>query len=220
MKTSASIAGNASIVWLLALTAGNLWAQARVADVLINDGEVRQPLSNRLPSFNDLVQAKVDDVEGKNKLIVMLESFLTEKREGQVTKFRTEQRTRKVIDNNGQEREQTFTVRIPFTENGQVDVRIPVGKRPSVHDIDNFEFFLCTGRKISNDDVAKHLNSLRPLFLLDRFVGDLPAVPELMQQSLKEDCLIAITSKSVRPAPVTSPMMPLLPAAAAAPAVR
>lgn len=162
------------------------------------DGVVMQPLQQmRLPELSDLIEAKVDETAEGLQLVVLAEAFRTEKQSGNVTKFRTEQRERKVVVN-GKEVTQTYTVSIPFTEAGEVDVQIPAGRKPITIPVNSCEFFSLTGKSLQFDDIRSKLENLSPILLMDACRGELPGLPPIYAQAFKEDCFIVVTSKIVR----------------------
>ncbi len=195
----------------LAQNAPALVAQVREAPMgLIFDPNGRLLASNRLPLLRDLVQAKLDSIDGQRKLIVMVEA--TQSKKQAVTTIRQEIRTRTITDVNGKEREQQYTVSIPVTEESEIFVPVS-GRKPVVIDATEFRFFSVDGKLLPIEEAAERLKKLRPLFLLERFTGELPKLPDLYQQVLVEDCLIAVTEKQIRPTGSAN-MVPLLPPAA------
>lgn len=153
---------------------------------------------SRLPSLNDLTQVKLDKHLGELQLVMMLEGFRTEKRTGRVVKMRQEQRTRTIRDANGAEKQQTYTVQVPVAEEGEVDVKIPAGRKPLSKPASEFQFFDLTGNALTIEAAAEKLKSLQPAFLLDRFAGQLPEIPELYRQALNEKCLVIVTEEALR----------------------
>lgn len=154
--------------------------------------------ASRLPSLNDLTQVKLDLHHGELQLVMMLEGYRTEKRTGRVIRTRAEQRTRTIRDANGEEKQQTYTVQVPFAEEGEVDVKIPAGRKPFSKPASEFQFFDLKGNALTIETAAEKLKTLQPAFLLDRFAGTLPEIPELHRQALNDNCLIIITEGAVR----------------------
>lgn len=153
---------------------------------------------SRLPSLNDLTQVKLDKHQGELQLVMMLEGFRTEKRTGRVVKMRQEQRTRTIRLANGEAKEQAYTVQVPVAEEGEVDVKIPAGRKPVSKPASEFQFFDLAGNALTIEAAAEKLKSLQPAFLLDRFAGQLPEIPELYRQALNESCLVIVTEEAVR----------------------
>ncbi len=154
--------------------------------------------STRLPSLNDLTQVKLDLHQGELQLVMMLEGYRTEKRTGRVIKTRVEQRTRTIRDANGAEKQQTYTVQVPFAEEGEVDIKIPAGRKPVSKKASEFQFFDLKGNALTIEAATEKLKSLQPAFLLDRFAGQLPEIPELYRQALNENCLVIVTEEAIR----------------------
>lgn len=154
--------------------------------------------ASRLPSLNDLTQVKLALHQGELQLVMMLEGYRTEKRAGRITKTRAEQRTRTIRDATGAEKQQTYTVYVPFTEEGEVDVKIPAGRKPVSKPASEFQFFDLKGNALTLEAATEKLTSLQPAFLLDRFAGQLPEIPELHRQVLNENCLVIITEEAIR----------------------
>lgn len=154
--------------------------------------------ASRLPSLNDLTQVKLALHQGELQLVMMLEGYRTEKRAGRITKTRAEQRTRTIRDATGAEKQQTYSVQVPFTEEGEVDVKIPAGRKPVSKPASEFQFFDLKGNALTVEAATEKLTSLQPAFLLDRFAGQLPEIPELHRQALNENCLVIITEEAIR----------------------
>lgn len=157
----------------------------------------------RMPSLTQLVKAKLNVNGEKAKLILMLPSYRMEKQKGEqrVTKMRQEQRTR-VVNVNGKQVEQTYTVSIPFTET-VVDPMVPVsaGIKPNTFDADQFEFFDQDGKSLSAEDAAKHLSGLGPAFLLERFRGNFEGFSELQREALNPNCIVIASPETIQKRP-------------------
>ncbi len=189
-----------AIVMATALLTSELCAQAPIpaAVPMMPLRPAQAARTTRTPLLSDLVLVKLDRHEGKLQLVMMLESFRTEKREGRVTQVEQVVRTRMVPDGQGGVKEQVYTVNVPFTAEGEVDVKIPAGRKPVTRPASEFRFLDLKGNELAVDIATEKLNSLQPAFLLDRFVGELPEIPELHRQALNENCLVIVTEESIR----------------------
>lgn len=221
------------VLWLCSFTPTST-AQERprieVQRALINDLQVvMQPLApTRLPELEDLHRAKLSSEGEELQLVVMVEAFRTEKKEGPVTSFTQELRTR-IIQVDGKPLEQTYTVQIPVTEFKETEVKIPAGRKPLTVPASECRFFDLQGEEIAATDAAERLRSLQPIFLLDGMAADtkLPEIPAIVRQAVKEECLIVTTTRVIRenrrilrvgqalPAMQFVPAIPAVPARAA-----
>jgi hypothetical protein len=169
-----------------------------------DDAIVKQPvLPARLPELNDLIEGKIDEKDGEQQLVVLADAYRTEKRAGKVTKFRQEQRKRSVVGRDGKAVEQTYTVNVPFSEDGEVVVKIPAGRKPIAVPIEHCKFYSIQGERIDANKAALQLKEMQPIFLIDVCHGELREFPRLFTQVLKEDCLIVTTSNVVREDPTS-----------------
>ena len=115
----------------------------------------------------------------------------------------------------GQLLEQTFTVNIPVTEIREVDTKVPAGRKPITVPLHLCHFFDLNGQELSEADATERLQSLKPVFLLDGSEGELPEIPTIIKQVLKEDCLVIVTLQVIRePRPMMNRMLQLQPARA------
>jgi hypothetical protein len=156
--------------------------------------------ASRLPQLNDLTMVKLTNHEGQLQLVMMLESYRSEKRTGPVTTFRQEQRTR-MVEVDGKKVEQTYTVNVPVSIEGEVEVRIPAGRKPVSKPVGQFRFVDLKGQAVSAESASEILQTLQPAFLLDRFAGELPEIPEIYQNAIQKNCLIIITEETVIESP-------------------
>ncbi len=219
--------GNYGLVLILVLSlAGPIEAQAQ-APANAGDAAVqnvmRVPLrvlpaarlepsrTSRMPQLSDLTQVKLVTLEGEWQLVMMLESFRTEKQTGIVTKFREETRTRTVRNDQGRDVEQSYTVTVPFHEEGEVQLKIPAGRKPVSKPASHFRFFDLSGKELTVEQVENKLPQLRAAFLLDRFAGELPELPGLYREVLSHDCLLITCEERIRE-DNNQPMFPALPA--------
>ena len=129
------------------------------------------------------------------------------------TMMRVENRKRVVNDEQGNPVEREFQVAVPVTEEVEIDTKIPAGRKPVDLPAADLQFFNTQGEEVAIAAVAEQLSSLQPVFLIDGAEGELPPLPNLWQQVLREDCLIVVTHKQIRERPVQVPMLPLAPAA-------
>ncbi len=205
-----------AFVFALALLASPAIAQRvlvpkdLIADVA--DEVVMQPVEPlREITLKDLVQAKfvADD---EPKLILMLEAVRTEKRMETVTRTEQQTRTRKVPDEDGKLVDQEFMITVEITENKEVDVKVPAGRKPTEFAASDFRFYDLAGKQVELEQAAQQLNQLRPMFLLDATHEAAPQVPDLFRQALRHDCLIGVTAKEIRQQPRTLPRLRWLPA--------
>ncbi len=182
---------------------------------LINDladEVVKQPLGPmREIALQDLVLTKVVTGKGEPTLIMMIEALRPGKQTVAVTRMEQRKQSRKVPGKDGNLVDQEFLVPVEITENVEMDIKVPAGRRPVEFPASEFEFYDLHGRNVELDQAAKQLSQLRPMFLLDATHGSPPEVPELYRQALREDCLIAVTAKLVRDRR-SLPMMRLAPA--------
>jgi len=173
-----------------------VWSQA-------NDpfAPVMQPLqparASRLPQLSDLTMVKLDQHNGQMQLVMMLDSYRTEKRTGPVTTFQQAQKTR-TVEVDGKKVEQTYTVNVPVSAEGEIEVKIPAGRKPVTKPASQFRFVDVHGQEVSQEAAAAMLKTLQPAFLLDRFVGELPEIPEIYPKVLHEKCLIILTEELLR----------------------
>ncbi len=170
--------------------------QVQEQQILLNDVEVvMQPvLEARLPELSDLHQAKMH-VDGEQMQLV--EAYRSEKQERQVTTIKQETRTRQVVVD-GETVEQEFTVNVPVTTVQPVDVKVPAGRKPTMIPATECRFYDMQGQEIAVEVVAKRLENLQPVFLLDGTEGSLPKIPAIIGQVIKDECLIVVTSRVIR----------------------
>ncbi len=179
------------------------FAQGEIDQTLLIDPNGPIPLANRQLTLRDLVQAKIDTVEGVQKLIVMVDAYRTEMRAMPIDGVRKEQRVREVPDKDGKLVKKVDTVQIPFIFHREVEVEVSAGRKPSLVDLADIAFYDMENNAVPFEEVAKRLTTLRPLFLLERFTGEAQPLPELYKQVLNSDCLIAVTKKQIRPIKAT-----------------
>lgn len=158
---------------------------------------LRAARTSRLPQLSELTMVKLDQHAGKWQLVMMLESFRSEVREGRAVQFREEQRTRTVLVD-GKQVEQSYTVKVPVAVNGEYEVKTPAGRKPVMKPADQFRFLDLAGQELSLQQASERLQTLQAAFLLDRFIGELPPVPEVYRQALHETCLIIVCEDAVR----------------------
>ncbi len=208
--------------------------QIEVQRILLNDLQVDLQVGGqafapvRLPELNDLHQAKLSSEGEELQLLVMAEAFRTEVREGPVTSFKQERRTR-TIEVDGKQLEQAYTVQVPVTEYKESEVKVPAGRKPITVPASECRFFDLHGEELAATDAAERLGSLQPIFLLDGLAADakLPEIPAIVRQAVKEECLIVTTTRVIRenrrilrvgqalPAMQFVPAIPAVPARAA-----
>lgn len=169
--------------------------------ILLNDlqfaGQAFAPV--RLPELDDLHQAKLSSEGEELQLVVMAEAFRTEVKEGPVTSFKQELRTR-TIEVDGKQVEQTYTLQVPFTEYKESEVKVPAGRKPIAVPASECRFFDLQGEELAATDAAERLGSLQPIFLLDGLAADakLPKIPAIIRQVVREECLIVTTTRVIR----------------------
>ncbi len=157
--------------------------------------------AQRYPTLQEVVRAKLDLTGEKPKLVFMLPAYRTEKKEGtfRVIRVRPEQRVRQV-EVNGKQVEQTYTVMVPFTEiiDGP-ELSVAAGDKPHFFDLDDFRFVDLEGNPLTIAETAARLNTLKPAFLMERFMQDSAALPELQRATLRPDVVIILSANEVRP---------------------
>ncbi len=154
--------------------------------------------TTRMPQLGDLTQVKLVTLEGERRLVMMLEGFRVEKRAEMVTTFRNETKSRTVTDPQGRVTEQTFTVKVPLQEEREFEVKLPAGRKPVSKPASLFRFFDLNGEELSIEQASSKLPNLRAAFLLDRFAGELPELPELYREVISEDCLLITCEERIR----------------------
>lgn len=184
--------------------------KALIADVQ-GEAEQRPVRPMREISLQDLVQAKIDLSSDTPKIIMMLEAFRTEKGMTKVRRPELRKRTRQVDDGQGNLVDQEYTVTVMVTKEIETEVKMPAGRKPKECVLSDFQFYDLAGKPVTAEQAAKHLTTLRPMFLLDATRADSPKVPELFQQTLRADVLIAVTDQQIRERPNTVPMGRILP---------
>ncbi len=171
------------------------------------------PRTSRLPLLSDLTLVKLVELEGELKLVMMLDSFRAEKRTVPAMQLRDEERIRNVADGRGGFVEQTFTIQVLSTQETEIDVKIPAGRKPVTKPADLFRFYDLQGQELEINAAVERLSTLRAAFMLERFAGELPELPDLYTSVLAEDCLVVVTEETVRdPASGQQPIMEILPA--------
>lgn len=193
-----SLAGPSAAQAPAAASPGNDAARQRAPQLAFPFAELAPARSSRLPQLDDLTQVKLVTLEGERQLVMMLESFRTEEQTGMVTKFRQELRTRTVRDEQGRNVEQTYTVTVPYREAGEVELKIPAGRKPVSKPASLFRFFDLNRQELSVEQASNKLSSLRAAFLLDRFAGELPELPELYREAINQDCLVIVCEERLR----------------------
>lgn len=166
----------------------------------------------RLPQLSDLAQVKLDTHSGKPHLIMMLDSFRMEKRTGRVIKHVPEMRTRMVADGQGGQVEQIYTIHVAVVEEGEIEYKIAAGRKPLSQPASQFRFFELTGNELSLEAASEKLRTLQPVFLLDRFVGELPEIPEIYRQAMHPSCLVIVSEEALRDFPQQTLQGEILPA--------
>ena len=158
-----------------------------------------QPPAKPIPfSLRRVIQVKLDTSEATPKLICMVDRFREEEREGNFVRFREEQRTRKItvnIDGEAKQVEQTYTVRVPFTQSGIQRVLVPAGRKPVSLPWDQAKLFRLDGSAVTLEDAEKQLNKLQAVFLIDNLRSEIEPTEDLLQQVLRPDILILATDQ-------------------------
>ncbi len=171
------------------------------------------PRTSRLPLLSDLTLVKLDKLEGELQLVMMLDSFRAEKRTVPAMQLKDEERIRMVADGRGGFVEEAFAIQVLYTQETEIDVKIPAGRKPVTKPADLFRFYDLRRQELEINAAAERFSKLRAAFLLERFAGELPALPDLYSAVLTEDCLIITTEETVRdPASGREPVMEVLPA--------
>ncbi|MEZ6134901.1 MAG: hypothetical protein R3C53_08330 [Pirellulaceae bacterium] len=143
--------------------------------------------------------AKFDEKDGQPHLVFLVQQYRTEKREVQVTKFRTEQRTRrvKVVRPNGedQEVEQTYTVNVPYAETMEANVPTPAGEKPVGVSFEKLKLFRLDATPVAPEEAAELLKTLQPVFVGVMGNGDFTAPAEIIQKALNPKTLVVLTDE-------------------------
>lgn len=178
-------------------------ARIRPANVaILPAAPIRAVNGTPRPRFDQstLVLAKLDGTKSEPKIVCMVDQFREEEREGWVTKFRSEQRERKVtviVDGEPTVETRTYTVQIPVRERGMQTVRVAAGKKPVMTAWENVRLYHLNGDPVGVDEAREILSTTRPVFLVQ---GDLDKAPEsansLMQQIGTENTLILVTQEA------------------------
>ncbi len=182
---------------------------------------VLQPANiSRTAVLGDLVLAKLDIDDDGARVIMMIESFRTEKKSVTVTRIVNETRERE-IEVDGKQTTEQYVVQVPVSEEREMSEHVPAGRKPTTIDAGEMQFYNLNAEPITVDEVAKKLTSLQPIFLIDRTGSPPLPLPELAKRALREHCLIAVTKKKIRafaqprtvwwPAPAFAPAAPVVP---------
>jgi hypothetical protein len=159
---------------------------------------------SRAPELADLVLAKVDIREAGPRVIMMIESYRTEKKTVMVNRMVPQNRERTIVVD-GEEQVQDYSVFKSVVEAREIDVAVPAGPKPKTVDVAKLRFYGLDGKQISIDQVAENLSSLRPIFLLDQHAGPPRPLSEVAQRALRATCVIAVTEGRVRDNQATGP---------------
>ena len=172
------------------------------------------PNISRMPGLVDLVLAKVDMGDDGPQVIMMIESYRSRTTSVTVTRLVNETRER-TIEVDGEKKMEQYTVKVPVTEEREVETKAPAGRKPFKIAGDEIRFFNLDAEEISIDEAGKALTSLRPIFLIDQNDSDPLPLPGICKRVINEDCLVAVTKQKVRQhaglyyqAPVFAPVAP------------
>lgn len=150
-------------------------------------------------NFGQLVAAKINLDDAPPRIILMIESYRTEKKkiDALVPQLKTVVQTYTTAD--GKKAEREVTVNQMITVQIEQDILVPAGLKPTVMDLADFEFFDLDSQPVSHESAAQKLNMLFPVFLIEMFQGEMHPIGKYEKEVLKSDVLIATTPKPVRP---------------------
>ena len=167
--------------------------------------------SGMLLHLGNVVLAKFDDGPKGAQLVALVEQTRKETQKVQVTAFRQEVRTRKVqvtgADGKTTEEEQQYTIAVPFTQDIDREVQVPVGKKPTAFPFDSLRIYRLDGSKVTVAEAKTLLEKTSPVFLLRGYIGDIQPVEGAALQALNPNCLIVATD----PTPDEQGAAPILP---------
>lgn len=151
---------------------------------------------NSLYSPSNLVLAKLDTTDKSAKLVCMVEAFRIKEVERPVQRMKVEERTRTVrviVDGKPEEREQTYRVNVPYTENTKIKTKVPAGKKPVSVNWDECRLYRIDGTELTLEDAKDALRKTRPVFLARGKDRAFESPNELFLQIASEDTLILMS---------------------------
>ncbi len=195
----------------LQLLQGQVRAQraAQAAGVPMMRIQPARPLNGLQIDLNSLVLAKFDVGPKGAQLVALVEQTRTETQKVTVTAFRQEVKTRKVqvADAEGKlkEVEQQYNVAVPFTQDIDREVQVPVGKKPTAFPFASLRIYRLDGSKVTEAEAKTLLEKTTPVFWLKGFTGDIKPIEGVVLQAINPACLIVVTE----PTPVEPGAFPL-----------
>ncbi|TWU01147.1 hypothetical protein [Stieleria varia] len=148
------------------------------------------------PHLTQIVFGKMDLLDGKPRLILMLDSY-------RVERLRIEE-TRRVVridEAEGQGGDATETVvEEPTTTNHEIVRMKSAGMKPKVVDLNDVKFFDIHWTAISIEQAAEQLKAAGPIFLLDAGVRAGP-FSSAQLRALNPKTLILVTPNRIRQIP-------------------
>jgi hypothetical protein len=145
--------------------------------------------------LGDLVLAKISDGAKGAQLVALVEQTRAEEREVQVTVLRQEQKTRKVLVGEGDQKkevEQTYTVSVPVTESRNIVTQVPIGKKPTSYAMEQIKIYKLDGTIVQLEEAKKLLEKMQPVFLVQQPQAEFKPLEELYLRALNPNCLIVM----------------------------
>jgi hypothetical protein len=152
--------------------------------------------------FNSVVAAQVLSDNEIAMLEIRFPVLQQRTRIKDVTKYRTETRTRMATAGNGNQIEQTYTVQVPYTEQVEQTYTVPVSFQTERFPLNTVDFFDLSGKKLIERDVqALLLKPIPAIRLNEPLKGERPA-EAIYAKILRPDLLFFYVNFSADVSPV------------------